>query len=1104
MINSVARHYKLSKARAAQRYDDTPIAPEAANHRPLTAICNHGAAIDAVCDCPVEARLVIEQPGVWQEFAESFNHGDELRQMVAEGREVTWREILALMQVPGHSGGKTLILRPRIFAEEVGPSVLPDDDERVREARAAGTLADPVTFLSWPLGRETEVQLPAGPGQGDVHANPIVEQDRTADRALPDKLEMDTTTEDLGAADGGVATATPAPAHQKGNVSIPPLLKTEDEQAVPTPDSGADDLGQRLETVTSSDTAAAPTKRSKCTSERISKRSRRSTRQPQQAGHRTKVKRKQQSQAAKRSAREQRAGDGDDDSGHGAAEEKEDSPDPSATAEEEGSVARSLRPRRARPASYKMDVELDLGSDAASSEDDDDEEEAEDSAASSANEWQPAAASSSQDEGDDVSEGEQTDSPSTSASEEDNEEEEDGDARARQRQRQRRRKGQTNGAPATASGPASAPASAPALVSAAGEETVQRRTASPAPFNPSDKSTRVYDVNDHLVRLPPPADARLDEADVVALVNEALASLAEKEGIPLELSQLEAARAALRPLTMGGLKSALQKAIRFRSSYIALPAGLKSSCLAAEAQVGDSSPGADQRETQEERQPPPAGDTTATSEPVLIPAPAYAAMACAMLFAHAGGFIPDLQLFARGCTAAVKRLAVILLEDAWVDMPNTGERLQALLGLALALQELSDYHPSRDVMLAVVALAAHAAHSPYIINWRKEGANANSSAEYSKGSGVAPSPQPARVLTSLAVRPTPLRQAATLLRAARSFVGDYDMMNEVIHLATKGDGVVPVWVADDARAPTLGACTRAGTVPPCHAIDQHAFRGVAHVAGSQLGRTFPERFSRLFKGVTGVNPRLHNANDFEERPLVRAARFAQDIVYRFAIRKSLPHAEMVLPRLDAPAVVRLALDPGVLAAGVGPVPVSIGRKRLMVLLGVQVPEDEVVMVKPSRNARDLYGSLTDEERAKAIAEARSRLLKVRSPLLKGSPTAAFQAGRWCLDGRPWSDVVAEGIELTVPAHPPPAWGASRGVVDSPATLRLGNILRDDAALVDALWARGNGLVEGAPARIRALAAAVSPEVRLRAAATLRQQYERVALPVPSAQGKLAR
>ena len=142
----------------------------------------------------------------------------------------------------------------------------------------------------------------------------------------------------------------------------------------------------------------------------------------------------------------------------------------------------------------------------------------------------------------------------------------------------------------------------------------------------------------------------------------------------------------LKTLSLGALKSCVQKLIRFHASMV---------------QLGSTSP-------------------NATSESCLVPSCLLVVVAMALLFASRGGFSPELQLFTRGSTAALKRLAVILLEDAWVEAEETPQQVAALLVLGLVTQRMQDYEPPRQLILAVLRLAAKAQRSKCIIAWRSE------------------------------------------------------------------------------------------------------------------------------------------------------------------------------------------------------------------------------------------------------------------------------------------------------------------------------------------------------------------------------------------------
>lgn len=63
---------------------------------------------------------------------------------------------------------------------------------------------------------------------------------------------------------------------------------------------------------------------------------------------------------------------------------------------------------------------------------------------------------------------------------------------------------------------------------------------------------------------------------------------------------------------------------------------------------------------------------------------------------------------------------MILLEDAWVEAEDTPQQVAALLVLGLVTQRMHDYEPPRQLILAVLRLAAKAQRSKCIIAWRSE------------------------------------------------------------------------------------------------------------------------------------------------------------------------------------------------------------------------------------------------------------------------------------------------------------------------------------------------------------------------------------------------
>ena len=222
----------------------------------------------------------------------------------------------------------------------------------------------------------------------------------------------------------------------------------------------------------------------------------------------------------------------------------------------------------------------------------------------------------------------------------------------------------------------------------------------------------------------------------------------------------------------------------------------------------------------------------------------------------------------------------------------------------------------------------------------------------------------------------------------------------------------------------------------------------------------------------------------------------------------------------------LELDTGVLPAAAGPLPVTLGlkpeaatdgsqkskkrkkedaekvekpqvvgqrgKRDLLVLLGLRCPEDEVVMQKPVRATRDLFGELTDQERAAAVQQARSQSHRLQSPLLPGLKTASFngQIGQWMVDGQTWTKLLKDGVKLKVPLVSSPFWcptGSKRCLTPE----RMAQLLRDDAALAEAMNVTGGGMVLEAQQLLISMSSAVPHGTSLRAVALLRQHLAEV-------------
>jgi hypothetical protein len=548
-----------------------------------------------------------------------------------------------------------------------------------------------------------------------------------------------------------------------------------------------------------------------------------------------------------------------------------------------------------------------------------------------------------------------------------------------------------------------------------------------------------YDIEGVLVNLPVPGEAPFGKPDRLTEVASAVRRVRPSGGV-----QVEACAQQLSGLTDGGLKSLLQKVVRYGATCVEMPlAGLD-------------------------------------APSVQVPAEQVAATCVALLFASSGSFSPELQLFTRGCAAAAKRLAVILLEDAWHGDPA---QVMALMGLAFALQRVETYQPSPDLVVAVARIAARAVSSRQLVAWRRCGVGPHTHAPAGQHDQEC------------------LAKADRLMQRVRSFPGDMAMFGEVARLAQQG--TLPLHEAPRDRPESM---------PLEHMIDQHAFRGIAHAVHVGAGATFQERFRVIFDGCTGVNPRRPDSKMTEE---VVPIRNAQRFCLFFALKGNFPcrvpggGADAEAPHPAHSTTVRVSLHSGVLAAGVGPVkPDAPGEKRPKVdcvaMLGIEDPADEIVMKRPTRDPKDLLQGIKPAARAQAVQNVRERRLNVTSELLpKGRHTAEFVGGEWRLDGRGWQELRQQGREIQIAHVASPAWVTAWDAMD-PSHAGFSEVSSDEAIRESLMGGDlSGGIVADAEARVTALARLAGPEAAMRAASMLRLQWKKVSLPTPGLDGRRA-
>jgi hypothetical protein len=485
-------------------------------------------------------------------------------------------------------------------------------------------------------------------------------------------------------------------------------------------------------------------------------------------------------------------------------------------------------------------------------------------------------------------------------------------------------------------------------------------------------------------------------------------------------------------------------------------------------------------------------------------------VALGILFTSRGsGFVPDLGLYVRGATSALKRLGVIMVEDAWPERaqlrglpgPTPADRdsgvvMAAILATSLLTAQVADYYPRRSIIRNCMHVMAASLHSDKLISWRDVN-------------------MPGSTVEGRANRDHMLKSAA-LLRTLRAFQGDMAMFDQVARM-----------VNDQGRILTKANPYEAGgVIPLLHLIDQHVYRGFAHsiLNFPATSQSFDVRFRTAFNSVTGFDPRLSDRLLDETDAVVRTVRFAQSVVALHVFpgllkeRLSQDGDAIVLTNVQE----RSLLDYGVMSGGVnatGPFKVRTSAAEneadgffpggirapqnwsLQVILPVEKP-GEIVIHFVTAHATDprKKPTITANAKRKAIEMAHQRApFRFASPMLPGYTQVHYQSGQYVLKGSTvpdlsWKFDAPNSVEV----------GYSMFIMeDTDLDIRKdANILKwashrlpDSAPAMAANWKDlVNSIFEGlsmATARI------------LRMLTFIKQQYVKVMLPTPGLQGDQA-
>eukprot|EP00009_Paramoeba_aestuarina_P002953 CAMPEP_0201506660 /NCGR_PEP_ID=MMETSP0161_2-20130828/551_1 /ASSEMBLY_ACC=CAM_ASM_000251 /TAXON_ID=180227 /ORGANISM="Neoparamoeba aestuarina, Strain SoJaBio B1-5/56/2" /LENGTH=759 /DNA_ID=CAMNT_0047900823 /DNA_START=625 /DNA_END=2901 /DNA_ORIENTATION=- len=200
---------------------------------------------------------------------------------------------------------------------------------------------------------------------------------------------------------------------------------------------------------------------------------------------------------------------------------------------------------------------------------------------------------------------------------------------------------------------------------------------------------------------------------------------------------------------------------------------------------------------------------------------------------------------------------------------------------------------------------------------------------------------------------------------------------------------------------------------------------------------------------------------------------------------------------------RLPLSPTLLSAAVGEIPISKGKSKYVVVLGLYTPEFEKVLKKPSRDKKDDLFDISSELRKELIAIARegtwpfhSNYLPCEVPGKNKQVTYCKHKKKWCVGGIEW-DTLRKNYEVSFNVHSAtPSMKHALAEFSFPEFIHL------------SLWERyRDGIVEGCWVAIRSIIKHIlekmerkGQRILLRSYAIIRRQWTSVRLPIPGLDG----
>jgi len=258
--------------------------------------------------------------------------------------------------------------------------------------------------------------------------------------------------------------------------------------------------------------------------------------------------------------------------------------------------------------------------------------------------------------------------------------------------------------------------------------------------------------------------------------------------------------------------------------------------------------------------------------------PTHVVMHCTValcLSTHGTAWNPDIGKSVRGCTAAFKRAAIIMIEDG----TSVFEHVPWLLGMALLTERCTTYHPPLNgtvELLTELLLGETRDNANNLLLWR----NPTNMMDNLAGGRIAK-----RNLFVERLAGMQYQYVLPIFKSVGGMRGDFDMLRAAVPMFV--DAAFAHDESSHIEVPVLECVDEVvlqTTMPLVHCIDQHVTPGVMHFSASKddAEREDPNGYERRFRDtwkVTGYNVRTRGAALDEADEAVVRLRSAQRAVF---------------------------------------------------------------------------------------------------------------------------------------------------------------------------------------------------------------------------------